>query len=920
MAAIIYEPKRPWRRASSVSRWHNRRSASAETRIVQLPAERQKRANEILNAQREAQLRVKVQGPATLRVGAPTDYQIVTTDLNGQPTKAKVSVELKDRGQTIGKPIEVASVQPGVYRLALPPDLPVRPGSQPTLVVSASRENGSHTDLREELQLAAPVYVTHLEIDKPMYQLGETVHFRSLTLDRFSLKPAGEELNMEYVLTMPGGEERVVAQGKTALYAEGTPPNKELLGPDNKPLRGIGAGSFAIDAGWGGGEYALKVREINGQAPEERRKFLINKYDRPRLNKELDFSRKSYGPGDEVVARCKAKYLDGRPVKNCAVRASVKIDGRPYGSDGRENAQAFGFRTDEQGIVNVRFKLPGQIERGLGSVTVEFADPAQPDTLVRPIPIVLKKLDVEFCPEGGDLVAGLPNRVYFHVRSTLGKPADLKGQLLEDGKPLGVTVETLASEKVPELNQGMGRFEFAPKPGRKYAVKVESPVGIAQPYALPDVKAEGIVLSLPQGVIRAGESIPATVRSTASRSLLVGAYCRGRLLDSVELTPIHFTDNEAHATLKPTSGAGGVCRVTVFEVLPGNGARRALIPRAERLIYREPAERVNLALKPDHGAYVPRQTVKMGVEATTEKGQPAPAVVLLRVIDKSVVTLADDKTLRVMPTHFLLTTEVRRPEDLEYADFLLGSHPQAAEALDLLLGTQGWRRFAEQNPDKFHRDQKEEAERLLVTIGQSQPQTTDLTERELARVDTEFKNQTAELTSRVEQARKSEAETRADEEYRAAVVALANYRDFFDRLRLTGTPVLGALLLLAAFVFLILGLLRKLARALPYYAATAACLAGIAVLLHVSLDVATSETAKEDRQVALAGRVPEPATVTKQVAPQRRDAVEGKKLEVLEQADRPVPPAPAAPMDGAPLPPGMVGGMGGAPVTPSCRR
>ena len=184
--------------------------------------------------------------------------------------------------------------------------------------------------------------------------------------------------------------------------------------------------------------------------------------------------------------------------------------------------------------------------------------------------------------------------------------------------------------------------------------------------------------------------------------------------------------------LRPASGAGGVCRVTVFEILPGDGARRALRPVAERLIYRQPAERVQLTLKPDQKTYVPRQTVKLGVEAKTEKGEPAPAVVLLRVVDKSVVTLADDKTLRSMPTHFLLTTEVRRPEDLEYADFLLGPHPQAAEALDLLLGTQGWRRFAEQDPNKFRQEQKEEAERLLVTIGQSQPRTTDLTQQELA--------------------------------------------------------------------------------------------------------------------------------------------------------------------------------------------
>ena len=38
-------------------------------------------------------------------------------------------------------------------------------------------------------------------------------------------------------------------------------------------------------------------------------------------------------------------------------------------------------------------------------VTVQFTDGANLETLVKPIPIVLKKLDVEFFPEGGDLVA-----------------------------------------------------------------------------------------------------------------------------------------------------------------------------------------------------------------------------------------------------------------------------------------------------------------------------------------------------------------------------------------------------------------------------------------------------------------------------------------------------------------------------------
>src|SRR5262249_45488246 len=55
--------------------------------------------------------------------------------------------------------------------------------------------------------------------------------------------------------------------------------------------------------------------------------------------------------------------------------------------------------------------------------------------------------------------------------------------------------------------------------------------------------------------------------------------------------------------------------------------------------------------------------------------------------------LAGERTDHALPTHFYLLSDVRRPEDLEDADFLLTTHPRAPAALDLLLGTQGWRRF-----------------------------------------------------------------------------------------------------------------------------------------------------------------------------------------------------------------------------------
>jgi hypothetical protein len=104
-------------------------------------------------------------------------------------------------------------------------------------------------------------------------------------------------------------------------------------------------------------------------------------------------------------------------------------------------------------------------------------------------------------------------------------------------------------------------------------------------------------------------------------------------------------------------------------------------------------------VQPDKNRYVPGEHVTLSLKSVGAKDEPAPAVAMVGVVNKSVVTMADEKTFRTMPTHFLLTSEVGRPEDLEHADVLLGTHPKAAAALDLLLGTQGWRRFAEQPAD-----------------------------------------------------------------------------------------------------------------------------------------------------------------------------------------------------------------------------
>lgn len=190
------------------------------------------------------------------------------------------------------------------------------------------------------------------------------------------------------------------------------------------------------------------------------------------------------------------------------------MDDQLLDRDGKPAGGGFRLNTDDQGVVVVRFRLPQAIDRGQASLTVTFDDNGVVEPIVRTVPLVLNKLQVEFFPEGGDLVAGLTNRVYFQARTPLGKPAQLKGVLLEDGQPLSVPVETLHDDVHPGVNQGNGSFTFTPRSGKKYELRIDEPTGIRERKPLPAPQLDGVVLHVPGGVFEAGAARCAC-RSTA---------------------------------------------------------------------------------------------------------------------------------------------------------------------------------------------------------------------------------------------------------------------------------------------------------------------------------------------------------------------------------------------------------------------
>jgi alpha-2-macroglobulin-like protein len=670
---------------------------------------------------------LEVDGPTTATPGAPNEYRVQAKALNTNiPKTVKYQAVVKDAD---GRTLHTTTAEAASTTLKLPASLwtMLKPGSEPTLYITATDSTGGATStVTEKIRLTEPLFTTFLSTDKPLYRPGETLYYRSLTLDRTTFQPIRRELNLRFALYAPDGQ--AVSGSETVGLAKPTLDGSQfILGPDGEPIRGLGTGSYKLPTRLPGGEYTLKVFEVPtgtqyplpGAKPLGERKVLVNQYTPERLEKSLEFDGKSYGLGETVSA--KFTVLDQtKPAANAEIkfRLTTQMNGETKSSDIDKSPT----KTDANGAASVQFTLPKVVASDV-SLTVSVRFGGVTESIVRRVPLIDKKLIVEFFPEGGTLVAGVLNRVYFRATTRTGQPADMTG-LLSDGK---TRLQTLTDADKPGVNQGMGVFSFTPMLGQKYHVTLDKPAnieaplieGLARGFALPEVQPAGVTLTIRDGVSKPGEPIRLQLASQGStRKVVIGAYIRGRAM------------THATAILKPgevkdvsldlgTSPLGGVTRVTVFEEVEANEGRSELKPLAERLVFRTPGEVLKLSATPQQaGAYLPGAPVELTISATDERGQPKPAIIWAAVVNKSVLAMADDKTLRMMPTHFLLNGELEKPESLENADFLLTDHPLAATALDLVLGTQGWRRFAEQAPAEF-RTQKpsEDTERLLMAMG-----------------------------------------------------------------------------------------------------------------------------------------------------------------------------------------------------------
>ncbi len=520
---------------------------------------------------------------------------------------------------------------------------------------------------------------TFLSCDKPIYKGGETIYIRGVMLNANDHKPlpASEIVNASIQIRGPKGE--VVSGGLTSVQDS------------------VWTYTWQVPDGQAGGEYKILASYIgDGYAPAKR-KFEIRAYRAPRLNSQIKFQRDGYGPGEKVTATLEVKRAEGGVPAGAKVAVNARVDGI--------EVPAESGTVDATGHCTVSFQLPSSIPHGEGTLALIVQDGGVVETASKSIPILLQSLDLQMYPEGGDLVAGCKNRVYVQAFQPNGKPADLVANIVADQpKTSNVPVATFRTE-----HEGRGRFEFTPEAKHKYFLHVLKPAKLAKSvYPLPEVQSKGAVIHADQDVYKKGTAITLQVGCTA-RKFRVSVSKREEELFSRVVEPskaeIAKNNNLTSVTLPIKSDADGVLTVNVWDK---DGE-----PLAERIIFREQSKPLNITIKTDKQSYAPGDNAKVTLKATDNKGNPVAAVVGVTVTDESVLQMVEKREQAPqLPVMIFLEPEVKDLADAHV--YLDAKNPKAALATDLLLGTQGWRRFAFVDAEKFMLASGDDARRVLA--------------------------------------------------------------------------------------------------------------------------------------------------------------------------------------------------------------
>lgn len=343
------------------------------------------------------------------------------------------------------------------------------------------------------------------------------------------------------------------------------------------------------------------------------------------------------------------------------------------------------FRVTDKRSVLVRVKTNSRMD---GKVDIDFSLPDKYTTKnlliseqdvqkkasapVYTIPIELNRpeyTDLQFMPEGGQLIAGLPALVGFKAIGETGEGVNISGKVY-DSKNNEVAAFS-------SLHKGMGSFALLPQEGETYTAAVKLPDGGEKKYPLPAVNPSGVGLH----VCEMADSLLVTAyispdADTNPQGFYLLGLSRNTVCYAAHITP-GSTRNVMH--VPKSAFPTGIAHFTVLS--PADQ------PLAERMVFVNHHDELHIDITPSKQSYAPHDSVSLKINVTDKAGKPVSGSFSMAVTDDSQVktSSASENIL----TSLLCTSDLKGyVEDPAY--YFADTGNTRLAALDNLLLTQGW--------------------------------------------------------------------------------------------------------------------------------------------------------------------------------------------------------------------------------------
>ncbi len=469
--------------------------------------------------------------------------------------------------------------------------------------------------------------MTYLVTDKPVYQPGQTIHIRSLSLSRPDLSP----LN-----------------GATVLFevedSKGNKVYKEQIKADDF---GVAYVKFVLADEVNFGDYVIRA-VIDGEKVEK--SVNVKKYVLPKFKVALTTDQEYYLPGTTIEGDVEAEYFFGKPVAD----GKVRITAYKFDIGFQEEAVLEG-RTDREGRYHFTYRLPdffvGQpLEGGEAflRLDVEVIDPANHSEKISARKKVVQDIiSLSIVPEGGYLRPNIGNRVY--VLATY-----------PDGTPCVAQVQVRANTRrfrVKTDDYGIAEFDYTPlDPQVRIEVKATDDKGetatVEHTFDLNTTR-DHLILRMERGIYSVGESLDLTFLTTRRSGQVYIDVIKDD--QTIMTKSVAIRNYRGHYRLNLTPDLSGSIWLHAYIITRGSD-----IVRDTRFCYVNAADDLLIDVRTGEDEYAPGQDGEITFTVTGHDGRPRVAALCVAIVDEAVFAVSELQP-GLEKVYFRLEEEIMKP-------------------------------------------------------------------------------------------------------------------------------------------------------------------------------------------------------------------------------------------------------------------